>query len=302
MLKYRLINSHIQFQYYVIYSQGNHNRSLTQSINKNQPSMKAITDISSEKDKVNKISNMDSKDTPGSRASNENYEADDEGIRGTRNNKRSIRKRGSGQTDFEDNKIMKKSTVTKKMAIRYITEQNTSGCGLERKHCVKGSISCDPSCQSQSTYSYEDELLRLLYSVTEDALNGAKMRYINTALAIPVYKVKITESRLNKADTEQLETWEAIYNSDQLFLSIRKINIEDDNSEAPEDNLEYYYICLSAKDRLPDVNLADIDAERDAFSHTPEKEYDERVQYACIGLHIHTSVKLNCQGIYESYR
>ncbi|OWB79639.1 hypothetical protein B5S32_g3869 [[Candida] boidinii] len=265
--------------------------------------MKAIPDTSSEKDKVNNISNMDCKDTPVSRAGNENHEADDEGIRGTRNrDKRSIRKRGSGETDFEDIKRLKKPTVTKKMSTIYATEQNTSSCGLERKHCVKCSIDCDPSCQSQSTYSYENELLRLLDSVIEDVLNGAKMKYINTALTIPVYKVKITESRLSKADTEQLETWEAIYNSDQLFLSIREINNEDDNPEAPEDNLEYYYICLSAKDRLPDVNLADIDAECDAFSHTPEKEYDERVQYACIGLHIHTSVKLNCQGIYESYR
>ncbi|OWB75725.1 hypothetical protein B5S31_g5679 [[Candida] boidinii] len=261
----------------------------------NQPVMYAILNIPSEKDKVNQISNMDSKDTPVIIASNENYDADDEGIRGTRNRaEKNVRKRGSGEADFEDIKRLKKPTVTKKIPIRYITERNTSSCGLERKNWVKCSISCDPSCQSQSTYSYEDELLRLLDSVIEDALNGAKMRYINTAVNIPVYRVKITESRLNKSDTKQLQTWEAIYNSDQVFVSIREINNEDDNSEASDDNLEYYYICFLAKARLPDVNLADIDEERDTFSHTPEGEYDGRVLYARIRMHIHTTVKLNC--------
>ncbi|OWB56716.1 hypothetical protein B5S28_g2629 [[Candida] boidinii] len=257
--------------------------------------MYAILNIPSEKDKVNQISNMDSKDTPVIIASNENYDADDEGIKGTRNRaEKNVRKRGSGEADFEDIKRLKKPTVTKKIPIRYITERNTSSCGLERKNWVKCSISCDPLCQSQSTYSYEDELLRLLDSVTKDALNGAKMRYINTAVNIPVYRVKITESRLNKSDTKQLQTWEVIYNSDQVFVSIREINNEDDNSEASDDNLEYYYICFLAKARLPDVNLADIDEERDTFSHTSETEYDERVLYARIRMHIHTSVKLNC--------
>ncbi|OWB73457.1 hypothetical protein B5S31_g3200 [[Candida] boidinii] len=200
----------------------------------------------------------------------------------------------SGEADCIDIKTPKKPTIIEKMPTRYITEQNTSGCDSERRHCVKCPVSCDPPCQSQSTYSYEDELLRLLDSVVEDALNAAKMKYINTALDIPVYRIKITESRLKEADTEKLETWEAIYNSDQVFLSIRKINNEDDNPEAPADNLEYYYICLSAQARLPDVNLADIDAERDAFSYTPEGEYDGRVQYACIRMQIHISVKLNC--------
>ncbi|GME95046.1 unnamed protein product [[Candida] boidinii] len=241
--------------------------------------MKAIPDISSEKDKVNKISNMDCKDTPGSRASNENYEADDEGIRGTRNNKRSIRKRGSGQTDFEDNKIMKKSTVTKKMAIRYITEQNPSSCGLERKHCVKCPVSCDPSCQSQSTYSYEDELLRLLDSVVEDALNGAKMRYINTALTIPVYKVKITESRLNKADTELLKIWKTLLNENNVKVSTN-IWIRDGNNKPDpfHDSLSYYYIRLLAKPELSDINLADDDK----YSETSEEDIDTAYVFFCL--------------------
>ncbi|GME92873.1 unnamed protein product [[Candida] boidinii] len=232
--------------------------------------MKAIPGISSEKDKVNKISNMDCKDTPESRASNENYEADDEGVRGSRNrDKRSIRKRGSDETDFEDIKTSKKPTVPKKTSTRYITEQNPSSWGLERKHCVKCSISCDPLCESQSTYSYEDKLLRLLDSVIEDALNGAKMKYINTALNIPVYRVNINKSRLNKADTEKLQTWEAIHRNDNVIVRSNLINSgnENNNFKPPEDDLEYYYICFYVKNTLADINLA----ENDTFSDVTEE-------------------------------
>ncbi|OWB73458.1 hypothetical protein B5S31_g3201 [[Candida] boidinii] len=155
------------------------------------------------------------------------------------------------------------------MATRYITEQNLSSCGLERKHCVKCSISYDPLCQSQSTYSYKDKLLRLLDSVIEDALNGAKMKYINTALNIPVYRVKITESRLNKADTEKLQTWEAIHRNDNVIVRSNLINSDNENNnfKPPEDDLEYYYICFYVKNTLADINLA----ENGTFSDVTEE-------------------------------
>ncbi|GME75831.1 unnamed protein product [[Candida] boidinii] len=110
------------------------------------------------------------------------------------------------------------------------------------------------------------------------------MKYINTALTIPVYRVNITESRLKEADIEKLETWEAIHNSDDVSLLIRQIDDENDYPEPPEDNVEYCSVYFLAQARLPDVNLADIDAERDAFSHVPEKEYDGSIQYVCIYL------------------
>ncbi|OWB64409.1 hypothetical protein B5S32_g3868 [[Candida] boidinii] len=178
------------------------------------------------------------------------------------------RKRGSGQTDFEDIKTPKKPTVTKKMSTRYITKQNPSSCVLARRH-FRRPISCDPPCQSQSMYSYEDELLRLLDSVIEDALNGAKMKYINTALTIPVYKVDNIKSRLNKADTEKLETWETIHRNDNVIVRSNLINSDNENNDfkPPEDDLEYYYICFYVKNTLADINLA----ENDTFSDATEE-------------------------------
>ncbi|GME92590.1 unnamed protein product [[Candida] boidinii] len=210
-----------------------------------------------------------------------NAQLEDEGIRGTRKrDKRSIRKRGSDETDFEDIKTPKKPTVPKKMPTRYMTEQNSSSCGSERmagEHHVKCSVSCDPSCDSQSTYSYEDKLLRLLDSVIEDALDGAKMRYINTTLAIPVYRVNITELRLNKADTEKLKTWDIIHRSDNVRIVSNFIHT---NPDPPKDNLKAYYICFGVKNILPDINLA----EKDTTSDITEQSEFCRKKYVCVCL------------------
>ncbi|OWB56715.1 hypothetical protein B5S28_g2628 [[Candida] boidinii] len=185
-------------------------------------------------------------------------------------------KRISGEADCIDIKTPKRPTVTNKTPIRYITEQNTSGCVLARRH-VKCSVSCDPSYQSQSAYSYEDELLRLLDSVIEDALDGAKMRYINTALTITVYRVNITESRLKEADTEQLKTWDIIHRSDNVRIVSNFIHT---NPDPPKDNLKAYYICFGVKNILPDINLA----EKDTTSDDTEQSEFCRKKYVCLCL------------------
>ncbi|OWB73456.1 hypothetical protein B5S31_g3199 [[Candida] boidinii] len=188
-------------------------------------------------------------------------------------------KRISGEADCIDIKTPKKPTVTNKTPTRYITEQNPSSCGLERKHCVKCPISCDSSCQSQSAYSYEDELLRLLDSVVEDALNGAKMRYINTALTIPVYKVDNIKSRLSKTDTELLKIWKTLLNENNVKVSTN-IWIKDGNNKPDplHDNLSYYYIRLLAKPELSDINLADDDK----YSETSEEDIDTAYVFFCL--------------------
>ncbi|OWB56714.1 hypothetical protein B5S28_g2627 [[Candida] boidinii] len=189
-------------------------------------------------------------------------------------------KRISGEADCIDIKTPKRPTVTNKTPTRYITEQNPSSCGLERmagEHHVKCSVSCDPSCDSQSTYSYEDKLLRLLDSVIEDALNAAKMRYINTALTIPVYRVNITESRLKEADTEKLKIWDIIHRSDNVRIVSNFIHT---NPDPPKDNLKAHYICFEVKNILPDINLA----EKDTTSDNTEQSEFCRKKYVCVCL------------------